>query len=236
MLCGEEIKVNGQAWSGAAISLRCKCWHCQYCAEINKVSVIGRAKAGRPDTFITLTVNPRWGGSPDERARALVESWRKIRRKVEEQLGKERIPFMAVFEATKKGEPHLHILCRLKWLDQKWLSGQMKEMMDAPIVDIRRIKDRDQASRYVAKYVGKACHKFEGTKRYWTSRDFQLEADNDNGVPVIERGYWIQCNRSIISLRDQLEAEGTWNTHFTGGRLIWWHKENFSPPAAASPS
>ena len=138
-----------------------------------------QAFLGQPTTFLTLTVNPARGTSPDHRARELARAWRLLRLRAMRRLGVKVMPFIAVFEKTKAGEPHLHILLRVAYLDQAWLSDQMKDMIDAPIVDIRSVRDKGKLSNYIAKYMAKDPHRFRGTKRYWTSQDYALPAQED---------------------------------------------------------
>lgn len=132
------------------------------------------ARSGAPDMFITLTVNPEVGESPADRARLLVENWRRARRAAIKRFSLKELPFIAIFEKTKRGEPHLHILARSRFIPHEWLSRFMGDAIGAPVVDIRRVKNQKQAVAYVSKYVGKAPHSFEGTKRYWRSQDFAI--------------------------------------------------------------
>ena len=134
---------------------------------------------GQPTKFLTLTTNPERGKSPDERARELARAWRLLRLRAMRALGLKNLPFLAVFEKTKNGEPHLHILLRTGYIDQAWLSDQMKDLTGAPIVDIRSVKDKKKLSAYIAKYVAKDPHRFKGTKRYWSSQDYALPAEDD---------------------------------------------------------
>lgn len=175
MYCGEASVVKAGLDGFRAVSVRCRSWKCPDCAKRRKSQLIALAKSGKPDTFITLTVNPAWGHSPEYRAHKLVDAWRTIIKRVKKQYGYKTIPYFCVFEATKKGEPHLHILCRVKWISQKWLSAQMKSLMGAPIVDIRRVRDKSKLAYYISKYMGKDPHRFETCKRYWTTRDWELE-------------------------------------------------------------
>jgi hypothetical protein len=157
-------------------ALTCKCWTCEYCAPRRRSQLRALAHRGKPNTFLTLTVNPSYGDGPDHRAQELRKALVYLRRAARKKYGYERIPFLAVFERTKRGEPHLHILLRVQWLDQKWISAIMKERMDAPIVDIRRVKGEKEAAAYVSKYVGKDPVAFKGCKRYWRSQDWDYEA------------------------------------------------------------
>lgn len=149
--------------------LKCKRWTCPECKHSRSSRLRHEAHRGLPNTFLTLTVNPKWGVSKDHRARSLKEAWTRIHRKAKKEQHKEELEYLCVFEVTKAGEPHLHVLCRSSWIDQKWLSDQMKAEMDAPIVDIRRVNNPKKAATYVAKYVSKQPEKFPGTKRYWRS-------------------------------------------------------------------
>jgi hypothetical protein len=174
MLCCEWSLVKDEGSRVLLRPLTCRRWSCDYCHPIRKRELTGQAIAGRPNTFITLTVNPREGEEPNARARALAHAWRRCVRAAKRKYHYPSIPFLAVFETTKAGEPHLHILARVPWIDQKWLSAFMAREIGAPIVDIRRIRRKRTVARYIAKYVGKEPHRFEGTKRYWSTRDYQL--------------------------------------------------------------
>lgn len=180
VLCREWTLVKETGRITTAEPLKCRCWTCDYCQPIRLRQLKGMARAGAPDTFLTLTVNPETGHTPAERARDLAKAWRLIRKRAMRRYAYKAIPFLAVFEKTKRGEPHLHILMRVKWLDQRWVSGVMRDLIGAPIVDIRRVRSAKQAAAYVAKYVGKDPVTFAGCKRYWRSQDWELTPANDN--------------------------------------------------------
>lgn len=128
------------------------------------------AVAGEPTTFITLTSNPHSNNLPCDRARALVDGWRTLVKRIKKTFRYDRFEYLVVMEATKRGEPHLHILCRAKFIPQKWLSDQWADIVGAPIVDIRKIRSASMAASYVAKYIGKDPHKFGTLKRYYRSQ------------------------------------------------------------------
>lgn len=81
-----------------------------------------------------------------------------------------KLPFIAFFEATKAGWPHLHILVRARWVDQAWLSAQAAELLSSPIVDVRRVRTPRGVARYVTKYLTKALKRWGTLKRYYSSR------------------------------------------------------------------
>lgn len=189
MLCSEASMVNTGLDGIQAVSLRCRSWGCPLCNAARKSQLVALAKSGDPNTFITLTVTPRFGSSPYDRARRLADAWREIIRLAKARYGYRTIPYLCVFEATKKGEPHLHILCRVKWIGQKWLSDQMKRLMMAPRVDIRRVHNKKKLAFYISKYIGKDPHRFQSCKRYWTTRNYELTKFE----PTKPDGRWDQC-------------------------------------------
>lgn len=186
MLCSEATLVNYGIDAARAITLKCRAWNCDLCRPERQTQLIAQAKSGKPTTFITLTANPKEGGSTFGRARGLAEAWRQVVKRAKRHYGYAKIPYLCVFEATKKGEPHLHILCRVKWIDQRWLSKQMKELTNSPIVDIRAVKNQKKIARYISKYIGKNPHRFETCKRYWKTQDYELV--HFEREP--EEGYW----------------------------------------------
>jgi len=133
--------------------------------------------------------------------------------------GYKAIAYLCVFEATKAGEPHLHILSTVPWLDQKWLSRQMAEIAGAPIVDIRRVRSAAHVAHYIAKYIGKAPHKFGSLKRYWHTRGWSL----DTWVPEPMPGYWGRGwdirETDLVTLQENWELMG-WRTELRRDMLI----------------
>lgn len=190
MYCGEAILVNCQPGEHTAISLRCRAWTCPECSPQRSRELIAQAHAGAPDTFLTLTHRRRPGITANQAAAELARAWRLVRLRLMRLRKIKRLPFLAVVEATKLGWPHLHILLRSTWIDQRWLSEQMQEICGSPIVDIRRIDHGARVNAYVAKYAGKCAHKFGTTKRYWQSKDWQLPRTDASPPASVVRGTW----------------------------------------------
>lgn len=188
VICGETAGVNHQPDLKAVVTLHCKRWSCETCLPRERWKVIRKAAAGNPNIFITLTCNPHLYETPDEAARDMVRSWRLLVRSIKKAKKIKRLPFCLVFERTKKGWPHLHILIRAPFIDQKWLSERWQDLCGAKVVDIRAIQDTGRASSYVAKYVGKEPFAFEGTKRWWRSRDYNEKEDDP--PPHVFNGQW----------------------------------------------
>jgi len=167
---GVIVKLDGQ--DVVAFPIKCNAWTCPDCSIERRRRLIKEAKDGNPNRFITLTVNPHWFGSPDERAARLSKAWRLVVAAFRHRWPNREAEYMAVFEATKLGEPHLHIVWRGAFMPQKWLSRQMRERMGAPVVDIRRIKKAADVAEYVTKYFSKRAIRFGNCKRYWRSKRY----------------------------------------------------------------
>lgn len=190
MLCQTHTIVKNERDRITFFPLRCRCWHCPECHAARTARLIAEAKQGKPNIFITLTSRRRKNWTADYAARRLALAFRIIRAEYLRQNGKTSFPFLCVFEKTKRGWPHLHIVGRCKWLDQKWLSKRMRELTDSPIVDVRRITDLNTIAHYIVKYVGKDPSKFEGTKRYWRSQDYLDPSPAEEPLPIIPYFYW----------------------------------------------
>lgn len=208
MFCQDWCLVKASGEVLTVEPLKCKCWSCELCAPLRARKLVREAFLGQPDTFLTLTVNPARFEDVHERARQLARAWRLLRQRAMRKYKYTKLPFLAVFEKTKNGEPHLHILLRCKWLDQKWLSEQMDGLIGAPIVDVRRVTGTEKIAAYVAKYVSKDPTRFEGAKRYWSSRDYQLPDPRDEEEPPFDNDQLKVVRYSIEKYVAELRATG----------------------------
>lgn len=149
-----------------------------------------------------------------------------------------KLPYLAVFEATANGWPHLHIVARVPWISQKWLSCQMADLMSSPVVWIERVGDDGRVVHYISKYVGKGSEKFGTLKRYWTSTNWEQPGDdaeteqNFAGITyTIER-----CDIAAIVADWTLYnfepyfKRGRW---YRGENHYWNPDDDFVPPSVA---
>lgn len=174
-LCREWSLVKTAPYEREQHFLHCRSWGCEICAPDRKRQLIAAVLSGEPNRLLTLTVNPAIGDSPDERRGLLAHAWAVVQKRLYRLYGKENIAFFSVVEATEAGEPHLHILLRSPFVPQRLLSGWLADLIAAPIVDIRSVKNSKHVAVYVAKYVGKAPARFGTFKRYWQSQNYELD-------------------------------------------------------------
>jgi len=157
---------------------------------------------------MTLTVNPAVGNSPEERRAALAHAFNLLIHRLRRLPKYSELEYACVVERTEQGEPHLHVLLRSAFIPQALISDAMKELIDAPIVDIRAVRKRRDVISYVAKYVTKAPARFEGFKRYWFSRHYDLSEwapeANADGLAVP----WQLLRQDIHSVTVQWLHEG----------------------------
>lgn len=198
-------------WDGKTITthpLRCKCWTCESCAPWRRKRLIDEARAGKPQTFITLTSNPHYLASPNERAHQLVLAWRQIVRRLRASGKHKQLQYLVVMERTAQGEPHLHILARMGFVPQKVLSEWMRELANAPIVDIRRIRSAKKAALYVTKYVGKDPFRYDGCKRYWRSNDYMHPTRAELRAQQAGLAVWYAVPMPYHEYNKRLKKEG----------------------------
>ena len=195
MLCSTEVLVNSDHTGGRAVTLKCKRWSCPICRPENRARVKKLARDGVPDKFLTLTCKPDRWASPDEAARGMREAFRLLIRLIRRHHKARTVEYFRVFEAHKSGWPHLHILLRAPFITQDWLSEEWQRLTGAFIVDIRKVKNKEQAAFYVSKYIGKDLHKFEGVTRYHRSRKWNKPKD-DQDQPKIFQGGWHKDGRA----------------------------------------
>lgn len=197
MYCGQSSLVKYLTGGREATAIRCRSWLCPDCAPQRQRQLVAEAMAGAPTTFLTVTIRRVEGELPDDAAKRLIDAWRRTRRKWMTLHKVKHLPFLAIVEATKNKWPHLHILLRNVWLDQRWLSAQMLDLINSPVVDIRRIDNPGRAAGYVAKYAGKAAHKFGTCKRYWRSKDYMLKKREARDMAVMDNKHTERDQQSV---------------------------------------
>jgi len=208
MFCSEWSLVKQEFPNITVMPLRCRCWHCDECRPGRTKRLVEEAKTGLPTLFITLTSRRRADRTPEWAARELVKCWRNLRRQYVYKHGKGSIPFLCVFEATKKGWPHLHIVARAPWVSHKWLKKEMGRMHDSPIVDVRRVQGLAKVAHYISKYISKNPHRFEGVKRYWRSLDFLLPCLDPEPFKLLAPDGWQIIKQNWREYAAECEAEG----------------------------
>jgi hypothetical protein len=187
-VCGGWSLVTLKRGYTNAITLWCRAWSCPDCNPRRLRQLKHLAASGHPTTFLTLTVNPAHGQSVNERARELSDALKIMVKRARRKFRKAAIEYIAIFEETKRGEPHLHLLARAPFIPQRWLSATMQELIEAPIVDIRKVHSARHVAFYVAKYIAKGPKPFGSLKRYWATPGYQVDR-REHAASDDETGY-----------------------------------------------
>lgn len=228
-LCNEWTLVKDLGDVRFSKPLPCRAWTCGLCAPCRLRQLFRQAAAGEPNRLLTLTVGPEAGSDPEERYAALLHAWQVIWKRLKREPRHAGAAFMWFVEATERGEPHLHILLRSGFIPQSWLSDCMAELAQSPIVDIRKIRNAKQAVAYVAKYVVKAPARFGNSKRYFASRNYELEALEKLEADPSRMGTWTLDRRAPESVYRDYIADGFIGRVERGAMLIWFDSRGMSP-------
>lgn len=117
--------------------------------------------------------------------------------------------YLLVWELTKKGTPHIHLLQRGVFIPKQKLSDMWCKLTGSFIVDMKRIRRDSEVARYMTKYMGKSiadsAEKLHGLRILQKSKNYVLtelpeELGKDQSL-VIEIDNWIFCSatpREII--------------------------------------
>ena len=230
-ICGQHSAVKYEPSRRTAVSLRCRAWTCEECRPKRKAQLIAQAVGGQPNMLITLTSRKTDEFTIEEAAKRLSHAWRCCRYRIMRKYGIRRLPFFLVVEQHKSGWPHFHILLRSAYIDQKWLSDTMSDLVDGPNVWINRIDYAGRVAAYCAKYCGKCAAKIGTTKRYWQSRDYDLRTEALGKALDSEERSWSYTRASITAITRQWNEAG-WTLKKTGAHVI----EATAPPGAGGPA
>lgn len=176
-VCAGWSIVNDLSDNRRAICMYCQRWSCTTCQPRRHKRLIAEVFSGRPERWMTLTIDARRPETALEAFDALRKAFNDLQKRIRRRYPAKRFEYVAVAEATKLGNPHLHIAFRGPWIDQKWLSEQMNDLIGSPICDVRWLHGKKQTMSYICKYVGKAPHQFGTHKRYWFSRAYREDSD-----------------------------------------------------------
>lgn len=164
-------------------SLKCRRWQCPDCGPRRTRDLRDRCRRAATTIFLTLTIRQGFAATPDAQAVELAKGWRMLRQYILRKMGWRKLPFIAVIEKHKSGWPHMHLLLRCKYVPHQLIRAWWVERFNSPRIWIEAINNEVKAARYLSKYLAKAPHAFEGTKRYWASHDFDLTKAERHALP-----------------------------------------------------
>ncbi len=170
--------------------LRCRCWRCSHCVGLKQRELWWKAFKGDPRIFLTLTMRPRPGATPESQAEEFVVAWRMLRQFLCRALNRKTLTFLAVFENHASGWPHLHILLRGGYIDHRLIRRWWERRTGSFQIDIRLAKNPRQRASYISKYVSKSPQGFGSCKRYWCSKDWDPPSKEKEVLEGSEYTWW----------------------------------------------
>lgn len=135
------------------IPLFCHKWTCPQCRKIKAYKWRDIAVAGNPQRFITLTLKENKRLTVRYQAQIIKDAFPKLVAAARKEFGE--FEYMMVFELTKKGTPHVHLLQRGAFIPKAWLSRTWRALTGAFVVDIKKIFNPKDVGNYITKYLGK---------------------------------------------------------------------------------
>ena len=172
---------------------------------------------------------------PGPAAREMTKHWRAARRSIEAHYGGVKGEYLTVVEATKRGWPHLHVLTTRRWIDQRWLSELWERLTGAKIVDIRRVVNARMQASYVAKYLGKAPHRFLNCKRYYFTRGYLPKNDKPKSALDWTLATHETLNGNVLVMMIALKQSGNTLIEAQDGFYVFEHPPPYCGSQQAEP-
>lgn len=135
------------------IPMRCKSWDCPHCGPRKRRDWIHKFMTARPDREITLTCPKDKWPNPMDAAWHMKKAWTKLVHRIRRKYGP--FEYGLVWELTKAGTPHLHILSRGSYIPQKWLKLQWVSLGIGSIIHISSVKNAGLHAAHLCKYLAK---------------------------------------------------------------------------------
>jgi len=158
-----------QAERPAVFPLYCRRWECPDCGPRLVKKARRRLIAGEPTSFLTLTCRPQDDTTPSAQFRKLSIAINHLFKRLRRHYPGQSIEYALVWEKTRKGWPHAHLLLRAPFVPHALISHHWRKLTGSFVVDIRAVRTKGEAASYVAKYLTKNLDRPYRMKRYRTS-------------------------------------------------------------------
>lgn len=142
-----------------------------YCTKIwakfqdLKKAVVLSPQSFSPASFLTLTSDSKYG--MEWNLKNIEKAWNKLMTLIRQRVGR-KVHFMKVVELTKKGHAHIHaILFCVPYLRKDWLSKTWKRLHNAPIVDIKAVRNLPETIDYLIKHQQKVLEDTDQQAYFW---------------------------------------------------------------------
>lgn len=155
--------------------MRCRRWRCPRCGPALRNRLVHLVAQQPPTALLTLTVDTKRYDNPHEAARRMAWAFSRLVRDLRRWSAPAPVEYLAVWERTKAGWPHLHVLVRGPFIPQRLISGWWNNLTGSPVVDIRPVHGARAGGRYVTKYLTKDPDPFNQGRSIRASAKFLIE-------------------------------------------------------------
>lgn len=138
----------------------CRCRVCPVCSDrYRNLLREGVARVARPyawPAFITLTIQHDFISPLDELLDRLQHAWRKLQRAAVWRTVDAGVKIIEITHGENGWHPHVHVVADCRWIQQSDLAAAWRRATGgSSIVDVRRVKSRQELASYVSKYLSK---------------------------------------------------------------------------------
>jgi len=211
----QSLLGTNEAGALAALPMFCGRWDCEECGAHKRKKLKKRFLEGAPTTLITLTTNPSAHASPLDAFLNATIAINRLFKRLRRRFPTREIEYALVWETTKKGWPHAHILLRAPYLPQALISAQWASLTGAFVVDVRRVSSHGHVASYVSKYLAKSPEVPAGYRRFRTSRLYSTPPARGVLRDYLSLDGFLRFPHPITILLDEYRIVGRiWTEHW----------------------
>lgn len=204
-----------------------------------------------PDRMLTLTIDPSKYENPYHAARRMAWGLGRLVAQMRRWATSQPTEYLAVWERTKAGWPHLHVLLRGPFIPQHLVSRWWNSLTQSPIVYFTHLAGARTAARYVAKYLTKDPDPFSNGRALRASRHFLVEPMRPQGkryctlgpLKVYEGRAWEWLADQLAQLRlvdvDDFGmcSAASWTHYDAPENVLWlrWERQRAAVAAVQRP-
>lgn len=190
------------------VPMTCKSWDCPRCGPRKRAEWIRKFKNAKPEREITLTCPANKFANPHIAAEAMKMAWLKLIKRIRDKYGE--FEYGLVFELTKKNTPHMHILCRGKYIPQKWLSNQWHRLGIGYIVHIQKVDKHElhaaHVCKYLAKSIGQTAEALAPQRIIQVSKKFLLPEGKEKDERKYKAFSWVWISTPVWEIAERFMA------------------------------
>lgn len=131
--------------------------------------------------MLTLTCDTKRYDSPEHAARRMSWALPKLIADMRRWAGDAPVEYLAVWERTRAGWPHLHVLLLAPYIPQRLVSQWWQRLTLSPVVFFTALGGSRSGARYVTKYLTKDPDPYGQGRALRASRGFLVEPMRPQG-------------------------------------------------------